>query len=153
MFPSIISSLAINFAIDLGTVSTQIFEEGRGLVVNEPTIVALNKITGDVVAVGNEALAMYGRAPRDIVHVRPLKDGAIADFSAAEKMLRAFIGRALSGRSWRPFQASIAIPNQSTPVERRAMRESVHKARAHQVNMIEEGIAVGVAVGMPIHEP
>ncbi|MEW6738078.1 MAG: rod shape-determining protein [Acidobacteriota bacterium] len=147
------SSLAIRLAIDLGTVTTLIHEEGHGLIVNEPTIIALAKHTGKVVAVGSEALDMLGRAPRNVMHVHPLKDGAIADFDATEKMLRALIGRAVRGRFWRPLHVVIAIQNQSTPVERRAVRESVRKAHARQVDMVEEGIAVGWGVGIPIQEP
>jgi rod shape-determining protein MreB len=153
MFSSITSSFSIKLAIDLGTISTLIYEEGRGIIANEPTIIALTKHSGNIVAVGNEALAMLGRAPRDVVHVRPLKDGAIADFDATEKMLRTLIGRVMQGRSWRPFNVAIAIPNQSTPVERRAVRESARKARARNVSMIEEGIAVGWGVGIPVYEP
>src|ERR1051326_4721440 len=134
---SITNSFTTRLAIDLGTTTTLIYEAGRGLLVNEPTIIAFAKMGGDVVAVGNDALEMLGRAPRDVVHVRPLKDGAIADFDATEKMLKALIGRAVQGRSWRPFHVTIAIPNQSTPVERRAVLESARKARARHVNMIE----------------
>ena len=123
------------------------------MIVNEPTIIALNRQKGNVVAVGRKALEMLGRAPRDVVHVRPLKDGAIADFDAAEKMLRMLIGRAVHGRFWRSFRVVIAIPNQSTPVERRAVNDSVRKARVRQVDMIEEGIAAGWGVGVPMREP
>jgi rod shape-determining protein MreB and related proteins len=153
MFSFIRSPLTRLLAIDLGTTSTLIYEAGQGLIINEPTIIALNKHKGDAVAVGKNALEMFGRAPRDIVHVHPLKDGAIADFNAAEKMLRSFIGQAVRGRFWHPFHVVIAIPNQSTPVERRAVIDSVRKARVSHVDMVEEGIAAGWGVGIPMGDP
>ena len=148
-----------DLSIDLGTANTLIYERGQGIVLNEPSVVAIRQGNGrahknrSIAAVGDEAKRMLGRTPGDIVAVRPLKDGVIADFTVTEKMLQHFIHRAHGNRFFRPSpKVLICVPCGSTQVERRAIRESAAGAGAREVYLIEEPIAAAIGAGMPVSE-
>lgn len=142
-----------DLAIDLGTANTLVFMKGRGIVVSEPSIVAINKVTNKVEAVGSEAKDMLGRTPANIVAIRPMKDGVIANFEVAEKMLQHFIRQAHNGKSWVNPRLVIGIPSEITQVERRAVEDSAHRARASEVYLVEEAVAAAIGAGLPITEP
>ena len=142
-----------DLAIDLGTANTLIFVKGRGIVVSEPSIVAINKVTNQVEAVGSDARDMLGRTPGNIVAIRPMKDGVIANFEAAEKMLQHFIRQAHNGKSWVSPRLVIGIPSEITQVERRAVEDSAHRAKASEVYLVEEAVAAAIGAGLPITEP
>jgi rod shape-determining protein MreB len=139
-------------AIDLGTANTCVFARGKGVVVNEPSIVALNTRTSVTEAVGAEASRMVGRTPESIRTVRPLQGGVIADHDAAEKMLLHFIKKAHRG-SWARPRVVIGVPPAATQLERRAVRDSMHRAKARQVFLVEQPLAAAVGMGMPVSEP
>jgi rod shape-determining protein MreB len=140
-----------DLAIDLGTANTCVFARGQGIVLNEPSIVALNTVNARVEAVGNEAKAMVGRTPGCIAAIKPMRDGVIADFDAAEKMLDYFIKKAHGKRRRfaRP-RVVIGVPSGITQVERRAVKDSAHRARASEVYLVEEGMAAAIGAGLPI---
>jgi rod shape-determining protein MreB len=140
-----------DLAIDLGTANTCVFAPGRGIVVNEPSIVAINQTTAEIEAVGSAAKDMLGRTPGNIVAIKPLRDGVIADFEAAEKMLTYFIRKARRG-SWRRPRVIVGVPSEITPVERRAVQDSIARAKASQVHLVEEAMAAAVGAGLPINE-
>ncbi|MBL8112401.1 MAG: rod shape-determining protein [Acidobacteria bacterium] len=142
-----------DLAIDLGTANTLVYAEGRGIVVREPSIVAINKITNKVEAVGSQAKEMLGRTPGNIVAIRPMKDGVIADFEVTERMLDYFIKKA-HGRSLfvRP-KIVISVPSDTTPVEKRAVKDSALQAGASEVFIIEQAMAAAIGSGLPITEP
>src|SRR6266853_4325719 len=121
---SLFSLFSSDLAIDLGTANTLVFAKGKGIVVNEPSIVAINKNNGEVEAVGKEAKEMVGRTPGNIVAIRPTRDGVIANFEVTEKMLQHFIRKAHNGRSWVSPRVIIGIPSEITQVERRAVEDS-----------------------------
>ncbi len=139
-----------DIAIDLGTANTCVFAHGRGIVLNEPSIVAFNTVNGQVEAVGQEAHEMLGRTPGHIRPVRPLRDGVIADFEAAEKMLVHFVRKAM-GRSYlkRP-RLVIGVPSEITQVERRAVRDSGFRVKASEVHLVEEPMAAAIGAGLPV---
>src|SRR5687767_3893433 len=139
-------------AVDLGTANTLVYVRGKGVVLNEPSVVALNSNTGHILAVGNEAKRMIGRTPAHISAVRPLKDGVIADFDVTEKMIRYFIGR-VHRRRWAKPRVVICVPSGITGVEQRAVEEAGYQAGARRVHIIEEPMAAAIGAGMPIHEP
>jgi len=139
-------------AIDLGTANTCVFARGKGVVINEPSIVALNTRTSATEAVGTEASRMVGRTPDNIRTIRPLKGGAIADHEAVEKMLLHFIKKAHRG-SWARPRIVIGIPPAATQLERRAVRDSMYRAKARQVHLIEQPLAAAIGMGMPVSEP
>lgn len=148
-----------DLSIDLGTANTLIYERGRGIVLNEPSVVAIRQDNGrtnkgrSIAAVGEEAKRMLGRTPGDIVAVRPLKDGVIANFTVTEKMLQYFIHRSHGNRFFRPNpRVLVCVPCGSTQVERRAIRESAAGAGAREVYLIEEPIAAAIGAGMPVSE-
>jgi len=149
-----------DLGIDLGTANTLVFVRNRGIVLNEPSIIAVRRTDGAVIGVGREAKAMLGRAPENIRVIRPLKDGVIADFDTTQKMLRYFIlaARRISTgrrRGWgveRP-RVVIGVPSGITQVEKRAVRDAALQARAHEVYLIEEPTAAAIGAGLPIHEP
>jgi rod shape-determining protein MreB and related proteins len=149
-----------DLAIDLGTANTLVFVRGRGIVLNEPSIIAIRKTDNEVVGVGHEAKAMLGRTPENIQVLRPLKDGVIADFDVTERMLQYFIERARqisSGRkhAWvldRP-RVIVGVPSGITQVEKRAVRDAALQAGARDVYLIEEPTAAAIGAGLPIHEP
>ena len=142
-----------DLAIDLGTANTLVYAKGRGIVVSEPSIVAINKITNQVEAVGRQAKEMLGRTPGSIVAIRPLKDGVIANFEVAEKMLQHFIRQAHNGKTWVSPRVVIGIPSEITQVERRAVEDSAHRAKASEVYLVEEAVAAAIGAGLPITEP
>jgi len=122
-------------------------------VVSEPSIVAINKITNQVEAVGQRAKEMLGRTPGNIVAIRPMRDGVIANFEAAEKMLQYFIGKAHNGKTWVSPRVIIGIPSEITQVERRAVEDSAHRAKASEVYLVEEAVCAAIGAGLPITEP
>src|SRR5258705_4016027 len=142
-----------DLAIDLGTANTLIFCKSRGVVIDEPSIVAINKVTNNVEAVGTDAKEMLGRTPINIVAIRPMKDGVIANFEVAEKMLQHFIRKAQNGRSFRSHRVIIGIPTGITQVERRAVEDSAYRAKASEVFLVEEAVAAAIGAGLPITEP
>jgi rod shape-determining protein MreB len=143
---------ARDLAIDLGTANTVVFAVGRGIVVDEPSIVAINTLSEKTEAVGHEARAMLGRTPSTITTIRPMRDGVIADFDAAERMLTSFIKKAQGPFSWRRTRVVIGIPSGITQVERRAVIDSAYRAKASQVHLVEEGIAAAIGAGLPVTE-
>lgn len=146
--------LSSDMAIDLGTANTLVYVKGKGVVVNEPSIVAVRtQPRREIMAVGREAKIMLGRTPGRIQTIRPLKDGVIADFEVAEEMIKAFIKKANKRASFAPPLVIICVPSGATPVERRAIRESALKAGARRVYLIEEPIAAAIGAGLPIDAP
>lgn len=142
-----------DLSIDLGTANTLVYARGRGIVLNEPSVVALRSKERHVAAVGNEAKRMLGRTPGNIEAIRPLKDGVIADFYVTEKMLQHFIGKVHENKFLRPSpRVLICVPCGSTQVERRAIRESAMGAGAREVYLIEEPMAAALGSGMPVEE-
>jgi rod shape-determining protein MreB len=142
-----------DIAVDLGTANTLVYVRGRGIVVNEPSVVAVDVRTGSPLAVGAEAKRMIGRTPSHIQAIRPLKDGVIADFEVCEKMLRYFIGKVLGRHFGRP-RIVICVPSGITGVEQRAVREAAEYAGARkQALIIEEPMAAAIGAGLPVHEP
>lgn len=141
-------------SVDLGTANTLIYVKGRGIVLNEPSVVALDTNTREILAVGLEAKKMLGRTPAGISAVRPLKDGVIADFEVTEKMLRDFLKRVLRNRIMpiRP-KVLIAVPSGITEVERRAVRDSAESAGAKEVYLVPEPMAAAIGVGLPVETP
>lgn len=146
------SFMGRDLAVDLGTANTLIFERGRGIVLNEPSVVAVDKRDGRPVAVGLEAKRMVGRTPNHIQAIRPLKDGVIADFDVCEKMLRYFIHRVHQRRFSKPRMV-ICIPSGITGVEMRAVQDAAQYAGAGKVHIIEEPMAAAIGAGLPVHEP
>ncbi|MBN1405051.1 MAG: rod shape-determining protein [Candidatus Omnitrophica bacterium] len=142
-----------DLGMDLGTSSTLVYVKGRGIVLCEPSVVAIQKSTGEVLAVGNEAKRMLGRTPGNIVAIRPMRDGVITDFEITESMVRYFINKVHNKRVLVSPRMVIGIPSGITEVEKRAVRESAEKAGAREVYMIEEPMAAAIGVGLPIEEP
>ena len=143
-----------DMAIDLGTANTLIFVKGQGIVLNEPSVVAINKDTGMPRAVGIEAKNMIGRTPGNIIAIRPMKDGVIADFEITEAMLRHFIQKAHKSRRLPAWpRIAVCVPSGITAVERRAVVESTMRAGAKKVYIIEEPMAAAIGAGLPVHEP
>jgi len=141
-----------DLAIDLGTANTCVFARGQGIVLNEPSIVAVNNVNDQIEAVGTEAKEMLGRTPGSITAIRPMRDGVIADFDAAEKMLGYFIKKAHKRKSFVRPRVIIGVPSEITQVERRAVKESAYRAKASEVHLIEEGMAAAIGAGLPITE-
>jgi rod shape-determining protein MreB and related proteins len=142
-----------DLAIDLGTANTCVFAPGRGIVLNEPSVVAFNKLQGRIEAVGTEARDMIGRTPQNLMAIRPLRDGVIADFEAAERMLTDFIRKAQPRASWVRPRVVIGVPAGITQVERRAVRESTLRAKASEVYLVDEPVAASIGACLPITEP
>jgi rod shape-determining protein MreB and related proteins len=149
----LLSLFSEDLAIDLGTVNTRVYALGRGIVVNEPSAVALDDNTGEVQAVGKEAKEMLGRTPRNIRVVKPLKDGVIADFKVTEKMLHYFIQKAHQRRTLVHPRIVISVPSEITQVEKRAVAESAYRAGAAEVHLVEQAMMAAIGAGMPITEP
>ena len=149
---SVLSRFTHDLAIDLGTANTCVFARGFGIVVSEPSIVAINTTNGRIEAVGADAKAMLGRTPGNIMAIKPMRDGVIADFEAAEKMLTHFIRKAHRGSTWLRPRVVIGVPSDITRVERRAVRDSALRAKASEVHLIEESMAAAIGAGMPITE-
>ena len=144
--------LAKDIGIDLGTANTLIYVRGRGIVLREPTVVAIDKYEGKVVAVGDEAGQMIGRAPENIVVVKPLKDGVIADFEVTQAMIKQFIKKANAGAIFKP-RVLVCIPSGITEVERRAVEEAVMLSGAREVSLIVEPMAAAIGAGLPVSTP
>jgi rod shape-determining protein MreB len=149
----VFSRFSTDLAIDLGTANTCVFVRGRGVVLSEPSIVAFNTVTGSIEAVGIDAREMLGRTPGHIRAVRPIKDGVIADFDAAEKMLTYFIRKAKGGVPWARPRIVIGVPTEITEVERRAVKDSAYRAKASEVHLVDEPVAAAIGAGMPVTEP
>ena len=147
-----LSFFSNDLAIDLGTANTCVFARGQGIVLNEPSIVAVNTVSDQIEAVGSEAKEMLGRTPGNITAIRPMRDGVIADFDAAEKMLGYFIKKVHRRRSFVRPRVVIGVPSEITQVERRAVKESAYRAKASEVHLIEEGMAAAIGAGLPITE-
>jgi rod shape-determining protein MreB and related proteins len=144
--------VARDLAIDLGTANTLVYERGRGIVLNEPTVIALNSRTQEVLAMGHEAWQMIGRTPGYIVAVRPLRQGAITDFDITQRMIRLLLHRVGVNRFNRP-RVVICVPSAITEVERRAVTEAARRAGAADAQLIEQPMAAAIGAGLPIHEP
>ena len=149
----LLSLFSDDLAIDLGTVNTRVYVRGRGLVVNEPSIVAVNKNTSEMEAVGKMAKEMLGRTPGNLAVIRPLKDGVIADFKVTEKMLNYFIQKAHQRRTLVHPRIVISVPSEITQVEKRAVSESAYRAGAAEVHLVEQAMMAAIGAGMPITEP
>ncbi|MBK19676.1 MAG: rod shape-determining protein [Rhodospirillaceae bacterium] len=155
MFSRLLGMLSADMAIDLGTANTLVHVKGRGIVLNEPSVVAIADVKGkkQVLAVGDEAKMMLGRTPGNIEAIRPLRDGVIADFEVAEEMIKHFIRKVHNRRSFASPQIIVAVPSGSTNVERRAIQESTESAGARRVFLIEEPMAAAIGAGLPVTEP
>ncbi len=152
-FNNISGMFSNDMGIDLGTASTLVYVKGQGIVLCEPSVVAIQKGTNHVLAVGEEAKRMLGRTPGSIVAIRPMKDGVIADFEITEAMLRYFINKVHNRRVLVRPRMVIAIPSGITEVEKRAVKDSAERAGAREVYLVEEPIAAAIGVGLPIQEP
>ena len=155
MFSRLFSFLSQDMAIDLGTANTLVYVRGRGIVLNEPSVVAIETINGrkSVKAVGNDAKLMMGKTPGNVEAIRPMRDGVIADIDVAEQMINHFI-RKVHSRKFASFpEIVICVPSGSTKVERRAIRDAANNAGASQVYLIEEPMAAAIGAGLPVTEP
>jgi rod shape-determining protein MreB len=150
---SLFSLFTSDLAIDLGTANTLVFAKGKGIVVNEPSIVAINKTNGEVEAVGKEAKEMLGRTPGNIVAIRPMKDGVIADFKVTERMLNYFIQKAHGRKMLVHPRIVIGVPSEITQVEKRAVIDSAYRAKASEVHLVEQAMVAAIGAGLPITEP
>jgi rod shape-determining protein MreB len=150
---SLLSMFSNDLAIDLGTANTLVYAKNKGIVVREPSIVAVNKINNQVEAVGKEAKEMLGRTPGNIVAIRPMKDGVIADFEVTEKMIKYFIEKAHGRRFLVKPRIVISVPSEITQVEKRAVKDSALRAGATEVYLIEQAMAAAIGAGLPITDP
>lgn len=148
-----LSTFSHDLAIDLGTANSLVYSEGKGVVVNEPSIVALNAITHQVEAVGLEAKEMLGRTPQNIVAVRPLKKGVIADFKVTEKMLAHFIQKAHGRKFFVHPRIVVSVPSEITQVEKRAVTDSASRAKASEVYLVDQAMMAAIGAGLPVMEP
>lgn len=155
MFSRLLGALSADIAIDLGTANTLVYVKGRGIVLNEPSVVAIvtNRGKKQVLAVGEEAKLMVGRTPGNIQAIRPLRDGVIADFEVAEEMIKYFIRRVHNRHRFVAPQIVVCVPSGSTAVERRAIQESAESAGGRRVFLIEEPMAAAIGAGLPVTEP
>jgi rod shape-determining protein MreB and related proteins len=155
MFSKLLGLMSADMAIDLGTANTLVYVKGQGIVLNEPSVVAITTVQGrkQVLAVGEEAKQMLGRTPGNIMAIRPLRDGVIADFEVAEEMIKHFIRKVHNRRSFASPQMVICVPSGSTAVERRAIMDSATFAGARHVELIEEPMAAAIGAGLPVTEP
>ncbi len=147
------SFIGRDMAVDLGTANTLVYVRGKGIVLNEPSVVAINTNTGGILAVGAEAKKMIGRTPGYIVAIRPLKDGVIADFDTTERMLRYFIQKVHRRRHLAKPRIVVCVPSGITGVEQRAVKDAGYAAGARKVYIIEEPMAAAIGAGLPVHEP
>ncbi len=142
-----------DLAIDLGTANTLIYVKGKGIILSEPSVVAIKKGTNQVLKVGKEAKEMLGRTPGSIVAIRPIKDGVIADFDVTEQMIRAFILKSHNRKALVRPRVIVGVPSGITQVEKRAIRDSCDQAGAREVYLIEEPMAAAIGAGLPVQEP
>jgi rod shape-determining protein MreB and related proteins len=151
---SLFSLFSNDLAIDLGTANTLVYAHGKGIIVNEPSIIAVNTQTGEVEAVGKEAKEMLGRTPGNIIAIKPMKDGVIADFKQTEKMLNYFIMKAHNNRKRMVHpRIVIGVPSEITQVEKRAVMDSAYRAKASEVHLVEQAMVAAIGAGLPITEP
>src|ERR1700720_3121049 len=155
MIGKLFGLLSADMAIDLGTANTLVYVKGRGIVLNEPSVVAILNKGGkkQVLAVGNDAKLMLGRTPGNIQAIRPLRDGVIADFEVAEEMIKHFIRKVHNRRGFASPMIIVCVPSGSTAVKRRAIQESAESAGARRVALIEEPMAAAIGAGLPVTEP
>ncbi|MCY0899611.1 MAG: rod shape-determining protein [Firmicutes bacterium] len=149
----IFGSFSKDMGIDLGTANTVVFVRGRGIVLQEPSVVAIDQMTGEIIAVGQEAKQMVGRTPGNIRAVRPLKDGVIADFDTTQAMLKYFIRKATSNMRFIHPLVVVGVPSGVTGVEERAVRDAAIQAGAREALVIEEPMAAAIGAGLPVNEP
>ncbi len=152
-YRSIFRMFSSDLAIDLGTANTLVYAAGKGIVLDEPSIVAVNRSTGEMVACGADAKEMLGRTPANVVAIRPLRDGVIADFKMAERMLNHFIQRAHKRKSMVHPRIVIGIPSETTEVEKRAVLDSTYRAKASEVHLVEQAMVAALGAGLPVTEP
>src|ERR1700760_2554238 len=151
---SLFSLFSNDLAIDLGTANTLVYASGKGIIVNEPSIIAVNTQTNEVEAVGKEAKEMLGRTPGNIIAIKPMKDGVIADFRHTEKMLNYFIMKAHNNRKRMVHpRIVIGVPSEITQVEKRAVMDSAYRAKASEVHLVEQAMVAAIGAGLPITEP
>ncbi|TWH48213.1 rod shape-determining protein [Sporomusa sp. KB1] len=150
---NLFGSLSRDMGIDLGTANTLVHVKGRGIVLREPSVVAIQRDTGEVLAVGEEAKQMIGRTPGNIVAIRPLKDGVIADFDVTQAMLKYFIRKAMDSKSFIRPRVIVGVPSGVTEVEKRAVIDATIQAGAREAYLIEEPMAAAIGAGLPVHEP
>ncbi|MCE5287363.1 MAG: rod shape-determining protein [Pelosinus sp.] len=150
---SLFGSLSRDMGIDLGTANTLVHVKGKGIVLREPSVVAIQRDTGEVLAVGEEAKQMIGRTPGNIVAIRPLKDGVIADFDVTQAMLKYFIRKSMDTKSFIRPRVVVGVPSGVTEVEKRAVIDATIQAGAREAYLIEEPMAAAIGAGLPVHEP
>jgi rod shape-determining protein MreB len=153
IFDKLLNMFSNDLAVDLGTANTLIYVKGKGIVCSEPSVVAINNDTKEILAVGSEAKSMLGRTPANIVAIRPLKDGVISNFEVTEKMLRYFITKVNNKKSFVRPRVIVAVPSGVTQVEKRAVKDSAIQAGAREVYIVEEPMAAAIGAGLPIQEP
>mgnify|MGYP003616323470 FL=1 len=147
-----LSSLSQDMGIDLGTANTLVHVKGKGIVIREPSVVAVQKDTNEVLAIGAEAKRMIGRTPGNIVAIRPLKDGVIADFDITQAMLKFFIKKAIGNKTFVRPRVVVGVPSGVTAVERRAVLDATIQAGAREAYLIEEPMAAAIGAGLPVQE-
>lgn len=152
-FQKLLGAFSNDLAIDLGTANTLVYVKGKGIICNEPSVVVLRRDNKKVVAVGIEAKDMLGKTPTNIISIRPMKDGVIADFDATEEMLKYFIKKAHNRRSFVSPRVIIGVPSGITQVEQRAVKDAASASGAREVYLIEEPMAAALGVGLPVGEP
>lgn len=153
IFDKLLNMFSNDLAVDLGTANTLIYVKGKGIVCSEPSVVAINNDTKEILAVGSEAKSMLGRTPANIVAIRPMKDGVISNFEVTEKMLRYFITKVNNKKSFVRPRVIVAVPSGVTQVEKRAVKDSAIQAGAREVYIVEEPMAAAIGAGLPIQEP
>jgi len=153
VFNKVVDKFTSDFAIDLGTANTLVYMKSRGVVINEPSIVAVNKINKKVEAVGLKAKEMLGKTPANITAIRPMKNGVIADFDITEKMLEYFIAKAKDKKHLLRPRIVIGIPSSITQVEKRAVKDAAFRAKAREVYLVEQAMAAAIGADLPIIEP
>ena len=150
---NLFGTLSRDMGIDLGTANTLVHVRGKGIVLREPSVVAIQRDTGDVLAVGEEAKQMIGRTPGNIIAIRPLKDGVIADFDVTQAMLKYFIRKSIDAKSFIRPRVVVGVPSGVTEVEKRAVIDATIQAGAREAYLIEEPMAAAIGAGLPVHEP
>ena len=145
--------VSTDIGIDLGTASILVYIKGKGVVLKEPSVVAYDRNTNEIKAIGEEARMMIGRTPGNIVAIRPLKQGVIADYTITEKMIRYFIQKAIGKRTFRKPRICVCVPSQITEVERKAVEDATFNAGAREVYLVEEPLAAAIGAGIDITKP